>query len=70
MARREEQHDWIDPNLDTPSEANTQKHVNFLEEEEKNSNNNSRQDKDEFSEERKKQWEEGIAEGKKRRDKD
>lgn len=69
MAGREEQRDRIDPNLDTPSEANTQKNINFLEEEEKSSNNN-RQDKDEFSEDRKKEWEKGLAEGKERRDKE
>jgi hypothetical protein len=60
----------IDPNLDTPSEANRQKHINFLDVENDVEEEQNRKRNDEFSEERQKQWKEGIAEGKEARDKD
>ena len=53
-----------DPHLDIPAEANTQEHINFLEAEE----NTSAQDrKNEETEERQKQWQQGIEEGNKER---
>jgi len=67
MKEKEEKRD---PNLDIPSEANTKKHINFLhveEESQRDQNNNRR---DEFSEQRQKQWREGIAQGKKETEKD
>jgi hypothetical protein len=60
----------IDPNLDTPSEANRQKHINFLDDENEVEEEQNRKRNDEFSEERQKQWKEGIAAGKEARDKD
>ena len=66
MERRKEQTDKIDPNLDTPSVANTQKHINFLEEESERTDNNKK--RDDFSDERRKQWEEGLAKGKEDRE--
>lgn len=58
----------IDPHLDTPAEANREKHINFLEIEE--GVNRSQNDLvDDFASERRKEWEKGIAEGKEERDK-
>lgn len=58
----------IDPHLDTPAEANREKHINFLEIEE--GVNRSQNDQvDDFASERRKEWEKGIAEGKEERDK-
>jgi hypothetical protein len=68
MKRREEEPNKIDPRLDVPSEANREKHINFLDEEEKSANAGNEKHRDEFSEERRKQWEQGIAEGKKARE--
>lgn len=50
-----------DPRLDTPSEANREKHINFREVEEESSgtlgfNNNASKD-------REKEWQEGLEEG-------
>jgi hypothetical protein len=59
----------IDPSLDTPSEANRQKHINFLDVENDVEQEQNRRENDEFSEERQKQWKEGIAEGKEAREK-
>ena len=67
MKEREE--NKIDPNLNIPSEANTQKHINFLDVEEESEGRTSKQ-RDDFSEERQKQWKEGIAKGKEEREKD
>jgi hypothetical protein len=58
----------IDPHLDTPAEANREKHINFLEIEE--GVNRSQNDQvDDFASERRKEWEKGIAEGKEEREK-
>jgi hypothetical protein len=59
----------IDPSLDAPSEANRQKHINFLDVENDVEKEQNRRENDEFSEERQKQWKEGIAEGKEAREK-
>jgi hypothetical protein len=56
-----------DRRLDIPGEANTEKHINFLELEE-GSNRKSSNEVDDFAEERRRQWQEGIAEGKKARE--
>ena len=56
-----------DPNLDVPSEANTQKHINFLDVELDIQQERNRINRDEFNEERQKQWQEGIEQGKKER---
>jgi hypothetical protein len=54
-----------DPALDVPSEANREKHINFLEEEEKASQFIGGVDtQNEKNDERKKEWERGIEEGK------
>ena len=60
----------IDPNLDTPSEANRQKHINFLDVEENIEQEQNRKENDDFSKERQKQWKEGIAQGKEAREKE
>jgi hypothetical protein len=61
-------HGENDRRLDTPGEANTEKHINFLELEEEGGNRNSSNQVDDFAEERRRQWQEGIAEGKKARE--
>lgn len=52
----------MDRSLDIPSEAGREKHINFLDEED---NNNSRggQERDSFVEERRKEWQKGLSEG-------
>jgi len=54
----------IDPHLDTPAEANREKHINFLEVEEESANRRGSDHVDDFASERRKEWEKGIAEGK------
>lgn len=56
-----------DPQLDVPSEANTGKHINFLDIEDDDQNTNANR-KDEKTEERQKQWKQGLEEGKRARD--
>lgn len=58
----------IDPHLDTPTEANREKHINFLEVEE-GSGRSGNDNVDDFAKERRKEWEKGIAEGKEAHDK-
>jgi hypothetical protein len=58
----------IDPNLDIPSEANTTKHINFLDVENESSGREGK-NKDDSNEERRKQWERGLEEGKQDREK-
>jgi hypothetical protein len=53
-----------DRHLDIPQESNRDKHINFLDIEDPG-NDSRRKDKD--TEERQKQWQEGIEEGKKAR---
>jgi hypothetical protein len=53
-----------DPALDVPSEANREKHINFLEEEEKASQIGGADTQSEKNDERKKEWERGIEAGK------
>ena len=67
---KEQKHEKIDPNLDTPSEANRQKHINFLDAEGDIEQEQNRKENDDFSRERQKQWKEGIAQGKETRDKE
>jgi hypothetical protein len=52
----------VDRNLDIPSDASREKHINFLDEEDDNNNRGS-QDDDRFVEERRKEWQKGLAEG-------
>jgi hypothetical protein len=59
----------LDPHLDTPAEANREKHINFLEIEEEGDNRSQNDQVDDFASERRKEWERGIAEGKEARDK-
>jgi hypothetical protein len=68
MKKRKEEQNRIDPNLDIPSEANRNKHINFSEVEEESANTAGR-NKDDFSEERRRQWEKGLKEGKEAREK-
>lgn len=58
----------IDPHLDTPAEANREKHINFLEVEEESANRSGNDNFDDFASERRKEWERGIAEGKEARE--
>lgn len=55
-----------DPNLDIPSEANSTKHINFLDVEDTNNDTGGNR-KDDETAERQKQWQRGIEEGKKAR---
>lgn len=54
-----------DPQLDIPSEANTRKHINFIEEEEKGLKhyNEARDRAREEVKERREEWQEGLEEG-------
>jgi hypothetical protein len=54
-----------DRHLDIPQEANRDKHINFLDVEDTSNQNSNRKDKE--TEERQKQWKQGIEEGKKAR---
>ena len=56
-----------DPHLDTPAEANTQEHINFLDIESPGGGDRGNNRKDKETEERQKQWREGIEEGRKAR---
>ena len=56
-----------DPHLDIPSEANTDEHINFLEIEEPGTKKHKL---DRETEERQKQWREGLEEGEKERNRD
>jgi hypothetical protein len=67
---KETKDEKIDPNLATPSEANRQKHINFLDVENDIEQEQNRRENDEFGKERQKQWKKGIAEGKEARNKD
>jgi hypothetical protein len=53
-----------DPHLDTPSEANREKHINFRDIEEESEDVVNFQNKDEVKK-RREQWQQGIEEGKK-----
>ncbi len=55
--REEKKNNNIDPSLQSPQDANTQKHINFLETEEEGSAENLSSDQDEQSP-AKQQWEE------------
>lgn len=54
-----------DRHLDIPSEANRDKHINFREAEDASDESNTQ--KDEATEERQRQWREGIEAGKQAR---
>jgi hypothetical protein len=54
----------VDPHLDTPAEANMEKHINFVEME---GANESDRHKDDFSEKRREKWQKGIEEGERER---
>jgi hypothetical protein len=56
-----------DRHLDVPSEANRDKHINFLEIEDPENQNTGNRREDKETEERRKQWEQGIEEGKRER---
>lgn len=66
MKEREEncqQPQW-DRHLDAPAEANTEKHINFLDTEDQEDSESSDRRKDKATEERQKQWRDGLEEGK------
>jgi hypothetical protein len=59
-----------DKRLDTPSEANREKHINFLEAEERtgsNSDDDKRFGHTDEDQKRKEEWQRGLAEGEKAR---
>ena len=56
-----------DRHLDIPAEANRDQHINFLDVEDPANQNTGRNRKDEATEERQKQWKQGLEEGKKAR---
>jgi hypothetical protein len=51
-----------DPHLNIPSEANTDKHINFLDAED-NGDKSGKKNKDDEIKECQKQWKEGLEEG-------
>lgn len=57
-----------DSALDTPSEANTGKHINFLEQEEKALDAPEDKKSNPEDEQRKKKWKEGIEAGKRKKE--
>ena len=59
---KERQQQSLDQNLDIPSEANQNKHINFMEVEE-DSSTKTGINADDFAAERQKQWKEGLQEG-------
>lgn len=58
----------VDPQLDAPSVANQEKHINFLAEEAREVPARNDSEKEDI-EERKREWREGIEEGKEEQDK-
>ena len=62
MKTEKQQAQRLDPRLDVPSEANREKHINFLEVEE-DENRSTDRDADDNDNERQKEWKEGIQEG-------
>lgn len=58
-----------DKRLDTPAEANREKHINFMDAEEKtsfqNSSENDRFGSNREDEERRMEWQQGLEEGRK-----
>ena len=56
-----------DRHLDTPAEARQDKHINFLEVEENGNENAGDNRKDKETEDRRKQWKQGLQEGKEAR---
>ncbi|HEU4471878.1 MAG TPA: hypothetical protein VFR58_12375 [Flavisolibacter sp.] len=56
-----------DPNLDTPSESNTNKHINFLDTEDDNEGNKNRSGDREVAS-RREQWQQGLEEGSRQKD--
>jgi len=66
MKKEKQQAQRLDPRLDVPSEANREKHINFLEVEEDENRSTDRDaddDADDNDNERQKEWKEGIQEG-------
>ena len=61
----ENEHSPKDPNLDTPGEAATQKHINFLEAEEQG--NEAKGEDNNWSKDRKEEWQRGLEEGRQAR---
>jgi hypothetical protein len=55
-----------DRHLDTPSESNREKHINFMEVEEESSNQSDRNRSEEADRERRKEWQEGLEEGRRK----
>jgi hypothetical protein len=53
-----------DRHLDIPQEANQDKHINFRDMEDDNAGDDGNRRKDQETEERQRQWREGIEEGK------
>jgi hypothetical protein len=52
-----------DRHLKAPSEANRDKHINFIKEEEESERLVNYKEEDKFSEKRQEQWQQGIEEG-------
>ena len=52
-----------DPSLDVPAEANTEKHIDFLDIEDPVNEGNSGDRQDQQTKERQKEWREGLEEG-------
>jgi hypothetical protein len=67
--RKHQQHEENnDSQLDIPANANTGKHINFLDTEDQSSVDRESGQTDKETTERQKQWKEGLEEGKKARE--
>jgi hypothetical protein len=67
--QRNQQPQQTDRHLDAPSEANRDKHINFIKEEEESERLVNYKEEDKFSEKRHEQWQQGIEEGEQAKDK-
>jgi len=60
---KDQQGRQTDPSLDIPAEANREKHINFLDVEDESTTKNGINN-DDFAAERKREWQQGLQEGK------
>ena len=65
----DQRREGTDPQTDVPAEANTTKHINFLDDE-SNDNNENRARRDDAVKERQRQWREGLEQGRRANNKE
>jgi hypothetical protein len=58
-----DQNKAADPNLDTPSESNRQKHINFMDVEEESGSRRQSDNRDDSVKQRREEWQKGLEEG-------